>query len=74
MMFLTSRSVACVALLFSSLSLLVSTSPVASHHPSHSHGKNAVYPDLIEATTEELAFGLEKGLFTSVDLVNVSFF
>ena len=29
------------------------------------------YPALIEVTVEELETGLESGLFTSVDLVNV---
>ena len=29
------------------------------------------YPALIEVTLEELEIGLESGLFTSVDLVNV---
>jgi hypothetical protein len=29
------------------------------------------FPPLIEATTEDLAVGLESGLFTSVDLVKV---
>ena len=29
------------------------------------------YPALIEVTLEELETGLESGLFTSVDLVNV---
>lgn len=31
------------------------------------------FPPLIEATTEDLITGLESGLFTSVDLVNVSY-
>ncbi len=29
------------------------------------------FPSLIDATTEDLIMGLESGLFTSVDLVNV---
>lgn len=33
-------------------------------------GTNSVYPGLLEATTDELASGLQAGLFTSVDLVN----
>jgi hypothetical protein len=41
--------------------------------PRSSNNTNSVYPDLLEATTEELADGLKKGLFTSVDLVNVRF-
>ena len=31
----------------------------------------AVFPDLYEASIAELQLGLDKGLFTSVDLVNV---
>lgn len=31
------------------------------------------FPPLIEATTEDLISGLESGLFTSVDLVTVSY-
>jgi len=31
------------------------------------------FPLLIDATTESLETGLESGLFTSVDLVNVRF-
>jgi hypothetical protein len=30
------------------------------------------FPSLIDATTEDLMSGMESGLFTSVDLVNVS--
>ena len=33
--------------------------------------KGKVFPTLIDVTTEDLAYGLETGLFTSVDLVTV---
>jgi amidase len=45
--------------------------PLVSGHYRHSK-HNATLPSLAEATTEELAAGLEAKLFTSVDLVNVS--
>ena len=34
--------------------------------------KGQPFPALIDVTTEDLATGLESGLFTSVDLVNAS--
>lgn len=66
MMFFKASFLACAALLLSSSSLV-------SAAPKKSNGTDSVYPGLLEATTEELAEGLEKGLFTSGDLVNVSF-
>jgi hypothetical protein len=72
MMFVSARFVACAALLLSSVSL-VASSPKGKSYPKPSHGTDSIYPGLLEATTEELAEGLKKGLFTSVDLVNVSF-
>jgi hypothetical protein len=72
MMFLSARFVACAAVLLSSVSL-VASSPKGKAYPKPFNGTNSVYPGLLEATTEELAEGLKKGLFTSVDLVNVSF-
>jgi hypothetical protein len=39
--------------------------------PSTVSVKGTPFPKLIEATLEELETGLEAGLFTSVDLVNV---
>jgi hypothetical protein len=64
-MFFKASFLACAALLLSSSSLL-------SAAPTKSNGTKSVYPGLLEATTEDLAGGLKKGLFTSVDLVNVS--
>ena len=66
MMFLKASFLACAALLLSS--------SFAAPSPEKSNTTNFLYPDLLEATTEELAEGLKKGLFTSVDLVNVSFY
>lgn len=66
MMFLKASFLACAA-------LLLSSSFAAPLSPKKSNITNFVYPDLLEATTEELAEGLRKGLFTSVDLVNVRF-
>jgi amidase len=34
---------------------------------------NSAFPSLLDATTDELAAGLQNGSFSSVDLVNVSF-
>ncbi|KAF7509023.1 hypothetical protein GJ744_008418 [Endocarpon pusillum] len=62
MLFLKASFLACAA-------LLLSTS-FAAPAPKKSNTTNVLYPDLLEATTEELAEGLKKGLFTSVDLVN----
>jgi hypothetical protein len=64
-MFFQSSFLAWAALFLSSSSLL-------SAAPTKVNGGNSGYPGLLEATTEELAGGLKKGLFTSVDLVNVS--
>jgi amidase len=61
----TAKFLACTALL-SSLLFLGTAWGVPN-------SKKADFPSLLEATTEELAEGLKKGLFTSVDLVNVSF-
>ncbi len=66
MMFLKASFLACAA-------LLLSRSFAAPLSSKKLKTTNSVYPDLLEATTEELAKGLKKGLFTSVDLVNVSF-
>lgn len=65
MLFLKASFLACAALLLSS--------SFAAPAPKKSSTTNLLYPDLLEATTEELAEGLKKGLFTSVDLVNVIF-
>lgn len=43
--------------------------PSVSAYPS---GENA-FPSLLDATVEELTAGLDKGDYSSVDLVNVSF-
>jgi hypothetical protein len=53
--------------------LLLSSSSLLYAAPTKDNGDKPAYPGLLEATTEELAGGLKKGLFTSVDLVNVSF-
>lgn len=65
-MILSTRFLTCAVLLLSSLSLAASL-------PGKPSGSRDDYPGLLEATTEELARGLRRGLFTSVDLVNVSF-
>jgi hypothetical protein len=71
MMFLSARFVACAALLLSTVSVVASSAKGKSY-PNPSNGADSIYPGLLEATTEELAEGLKEGLFTSVDLVNVS--
>jgi hypothetical protein len=68
MLFPAARLLACTALLSSSL--LLSSWAAA---PAKKDGPNSKYPGLLEATTEELDDGLEKGRFTSVDLVKVGF-
>jgi len=40
-------------------------------HSSHSYSGTIVFPDLYEASIEELQNGMEAGHFTSVDLVQV---
>lgn len=40
-------------------------------HPTRRLASNTTLPDLYEASISELQFGLEQGLFTSVDLVTV---
>ncbi|KAF2084470.1 amidase [Saccharata proteae CBS 121410] len=55
-------------LIFLLLSLFLAT--VSGQGCSNLTIYGAAVPNLIDATTEDLAIGLEKGLFTSVDLVN----
>jgi amidase len=52
------------------LKAAIAFAPLVSGH--YRHRPNATLPSLAEATTEELAAGLEAKLFTSVDLVDVS--
>jgi len=52
--------------------IFLSSSLLLAAAPTKVSGGNSDFPGLLEATTEELAGGLKKGLFTSVDLVNVS--
>ena len=63
MSLLTFTSVALFALLQSSLFPSWTNAYLAT---------NGIFPRLIEATTDDLVAGLDSGLFTSVDLVNVS--
>jgi hypothetical protein len=79
MMFLTAvfpgacTSLLLLPLLLFSSSLFPSSWAAPSSYPRSANGTTSVYPGLFEATTEEVVSGLESGLFTSVDLVNVSF-
>ncbi len=59
---------------FLACTVLLSSSWLLGTAWASPHGKRAStnFPGLLEATTEDLAEGLKKGLFTSVDLVNVS--
>lgn len=68
MPFSMARFSACAVTLLLFSPSLFDSSPTALGDPSK--GTKSVYPSLLEATTEELASGLQAGLFSSVDLVN----
>ena len=53
------------------LSSLVNLWAIAQSYLRSTLINGVAFPRLIDATTEDLAAGLEAGLFTSVDLVNV---
>lgn len=53
--------------------LLFNACSIAQSSPNTTSINGASFPSLIEVTAEDLNVGLEAGLFTSVDLVNVRF-
>jgi hypothetical protein len=55
-------------ILLSTYSFLNTSAPPSARR----RGIYSELPDLLDVTTEELAVGLEDGLFTSVDLTKVS--
>ena len=64
-------AVAMVVLAYFWKALVVTTAiaPLVSGDPAREYG----YPSLLDATVSELTAGLDKGDFSSVDLVNVSY-
>ena len=68
MMFSSAKLLACTALWSSFLSSLAAPSQSLKAARASS-----TYPELMDATAEDLIAGLESGMFTSVDLVEVSF-
>ena len=66
---MTTSSLTCASLTSSS-----SLSSTKSESNIDNENANVTFPDLYEASIAELQAGLEKGLFTSVDLVKVPSF
>ncbi|KAI9797685.1 MAG: hypothetical protein M1833_005346 [Piccolia ochrophora] len=63
--FIWATALCVIALCFSSITVAAPSTPEIQFQK----GSTGIFPSLINVTTEDLAFGLDSGRFTSVDLV-----